>query len=250
MEAARVLAERGHQVSLFEKDSELGGQFKIAAQQKHKKGYLSFLEYQIKGLKTAGVKVFLDTEMTAEEVNKDKPDAVIVATGAGPKTLDVPGAGGKNVVQATDVITGKAGVGRKVLVIGGRLIAMEVALDLAEQGKNVALATRRLLGGSGEPPEMNLFRELRNRLFNAGVRIFENSPVVEIRDEGAYILFHNEHVFLLAETLITAIGSRPDNSIIQKLSGTGQRVYAIGDCVKPRDALLATREGSEIGRLI
>jgi 2,4-dienoyl-CoA reductase-like NADH-dependent reductase (Old Yellow Enzyme family)/thioredoxin reductase len=250
MEAARVLAERGHQVSLYEKDSELGGQFKTAAQQKHKKGYLSFLEYQIKGLKKAGVKVFLDTEMTAEEVNKDKPDAVIVATGAVSKTLDIPGAGGKNVVQATDVITGKARVGRKILVIGGRLIAMEVALDLAEQGKNVVLATRRLLGGTEEPPEMNLFRELRNRLFNAGVRIFENSPVVEIRDEGAYILFHNEHVFLLAETLITAIGFRPDNSIIQELSEMGQRVYAIGDCVKPRDALLATREGSEIGRLI
>ena len=248
MEAARTLAERGHKVSLYEKSSLLGGQFYIAAQQKHKKGYLSYLEYQIKGLKKAGVQTFLNIEMTLERVNKDDPDVIVVATGAHPLTPDLPGADKKNTVQAIDVITQKTTVGSKVLVVGGRLIAMEVALDLAEQGKKVMLATRHLLGGSGTPVETNLYRELRNRLFDIGVQIFENSPVVEIRDDGAYILFHNEHVFLYADTVIMAVGSEPDNALFQELSKSGYRLFAIGDCVEPRDALVAIREGAEVGR--
>jgi 2,4-dienoyl-CoA reductase-like NADH-dependent reductase (Old Yellow Enzyme family)/thioredoxin reductase len=250
MEASRVLAERGHKVSLYEKSSQLGGQFYIAAQQKYKKGYLSYMDYQIKGLKKAGVQTSLNTEITVERVIKDNPDVIIVATGAHPMIPDIPGADKKNAVQAIDVITGKAAVSNKVLVVGGRLIAMEVALDLAEQGKKVMLATRHLLGGSGTPVETSLYRELRNRLFDIGIQIFENSPVVEIRDDGAYILFHNEHVFLYADTVIMAVGFEPDNALFQELSRLGYRVYAIGDCIRPRDALLAIREGAEAGREI
>jgi 2,4-dienoyl-CoA reductase-like NADH-dependent reductase (Old Yellow Enzyme family)/thioredoxin reductase len=250
MEAARVLAERGHNVALYEKSSQLGGQFYIAAQQKYKRGYLSYLEYQFNGLKKASVQTFLNTEMTIEKVNQNNPDVIVMATGAYPITPDIPGSKKKNAVQAIDVITGKAAIGNKVLVVGGRLIAMEVALDLAEQGKKVILATRHLLGGSGTPVETNLFRELRNRIFNIGVQIFENSPVVEIRDDGAYILFHNEHVFLYADTVIMAVGFESNSSLFQELSRSGRHMLAIGDCVRPRDALIAIREGAEVGREI
>jgi 2,4-dienoyl-CoA reductase-like NADH-dependent reductase (Old Yellow Enzyme family)/thioredoxin reductase len=250
MEAARVLAERGHNVSLYEKSSQLGGQFYIAAQQKYKKGYLSYLEYQITGLKKAGVQTFLNTEMTVERVNTDNPDMIVVATGAHPVMPDIPGADKENAFQAIDVILGKKTPGNKVLVVGGRLIAMEVALDLAEQGKKVMLATRHLLGGKGTPVETNLFRALRDRLFGIGVQIFENSPVVEIREDGAYILFHNEHTYLHADTVIMAAGYESDNSLFQKLSQSGRQVLAIGDCIEPRDALMAIREGAEAGREI
>ena len=72
--------------------------------------------------------------------------------------------------------------------------------------------------------------------------------MVEIRDDGAYILFHNEHVFLYADTVIMAVGSEPDNALFQELSKSGYRLFAIGDCVEPRDALVAIREGAEVGR--
>ena len=98
--------------------------------------------------------------------------------------------------------------------------------------------------------ETNPYRGLRNRLFDIGVQVFENLPVVEIRDDGSYILFHNEHVFLYVDTVIIAVGSEPDNALFQELSSSGRRVFAIGDCVKPRDALLAIREGAEVGREI
>jgi pyruvate/2-oxoglutarate dehydrogenase complex dihydrolipoamide dehydrogenase (E3) component len=250
MEAARVLAERGHKVSLYEKESSLGGQFGIAAQQPLKKAYASLIEYQINGLNKSGVKIFLNTEISVSQVNKAKPDAVVVATGARPMVPDIPGVYGKNVVQINDFITGKAEAGDKVLIAGGRFIAMEVALQLMEQGKKVSLATRHLLGGNETTIERNLYRELRNRLFNGGVQIFENAPVVEVRDDGAYILFHKEQVFLYVDTVIMAVGVEPNNKLIRELSEAGHRVYAIGDCVKPRDALLATREGAEVGREI
>jgi 2-enoate reductase len=250
MEAARVMAERGHRVNLYEKEDKLGGQFSIAGQQHHKQAYSSLIEYEIRGMKKAGVKCFLNTEMTVERVNGDKPDVVVVATGAYPMGLDVAGASGKNVVQANDVIIGKAKAGDSVLVVGGRLIAMEVALELAESGKEVALATLHRLGENGAPLENNLYRELRNRLLSSRVQIFENSPVVEIRDDGACILFHNEHVFLSADTIILAVGSKPNNKLVQELTRAGHRVNSIGDCVKPRDALLAMREGAEVGREI
>ncbi len=250
MEASRVLAERGHRVSLYEKTDKLGGQFNVAARQPQKEIYSSFIDYQTKGLEKAGVKTFLKSDITIETVNQVKPDIVVLATGAHPKVLDVPGVRGKNVVQANDVITGQAKTGQKVLVAGGRLLAMEVALQLAEQGKRVSLATLHLLGEDGFPPQMDLFRELRNRLFNIGVQIFENSPVMEIREDGVFIAFHKSLTFLKVDTVVLAVGAEPENRLSGELKKAGYAVYAIGDCVQARDALMATSEGAEVGRQI
>ena len=106
------------------------------------------------------------------------------------------------------------------------------------------------MGEDGAPLEINLYRELRNRLFNSGVQIFENSPVVEIRQDGAYIFFHREMVFLRADTVVLAVGAEPNNKLAGELKKVGHRVYAIGDCVEAGDALQATREGAELGREI
>ncbi|MFH1243945.1 MAG: FAD-dependent oxidoreductase, partial [Pseudomonadota bacterium] len=200
MEAARVLAERGHRVSLYEREDKLGGQLNIAAMQPHKEDYGSFIEYHVRALENVGVRAVLNTEVTIEMVHTVKPDVVVVATGARPRILDSPGVTGKNVVQATDVIKGEVQVGERVLVVGGRLIGMEVALQLAEQGKRVTLATLHLLGENGVKLESNLYRELRNRLFDAGVQILENAPVIEMREDGAFIDFHKDLVFLRADT--------------------------------------------------
>ncbi len=250
MEVARVMAERGHQVSLYEKENSLGGQFKIAALQPHKEAYNSFIEYQFRGMKRAGVKVFLNTEMKVTALKQASADTVVVATGAYPKVPAIEGAKGKNVVQANDVITGKAQTGHRVLIVGGRLLAMEVALQLAEQGKSVALTTLHLLGENGAPPERQLYEEYRNRLFNIGVQIFENAPVMEIREGGAYIVFHKALCFLKADTVVLAVGSEPNNKLVKELKEAGYSVHSIGDCVEPRDALLAVREGAELGRKI
>ena len=250
MEAARVLAERGHQVSLYEKSDKLGGQWNIASQQKFKESYASVTERMTRGLDKAGVKVVLNKEVTAQFVREIRPDAVVVATGASPRTLDVPGADGKNVVQANDVITGKTKVGDSVIVVGGRVVGMEVADFLAEQGKEVSVVTLHRLGENGRPPVVTIYRTLRDRMINHGVRIYPDSPVVEIRDNGVYVVDSQHLVFLKADTVVLAVGAKPDNRLVEELKGVVPEMYAIGDCVEPRDALDATHEGAEIGRKI
>ncbi len=251
MEAARVLAQRGHQVSLYEKGDKLGGQWNIASQQKLKeKPFTSVTDRMKSGLAKAGVSIKLNKEVTAELVRQIRPDAVVVATGATPRTPDIPGAAGKNVVQANDVITGKPKVGKSVVVIGGRLVGMEVADLLGEQGKTVSLVTLHHLGENGRPLQKDIYRTMRDRMIDHGVRIYPDSPALEIRDNGVYVANNRELLFLKADTVVLAVGAKPENKLAEEIRGVVPEVYAIGDCVEPRDALWAIREGAEIGRQI
>ena len=246
MEVARVSTERGHDVNLYEKAGELGGQWSIACCMPAKAGFRNLLGHMVRGLDEAKVKVVLNKEVTAQAVKEEKPDVVVVATGAAVLSLDVPGAEGKNVVQAIDVITGKAKVGNRVVVIGGKHRGMEVADLLAEQGKKVSLTTRSRLGGR-EPMERNTFVTLRERLVEREVMVFPFSTVFEIRDNGVYIAMDNELLFLPADTVVMAVGARPENRLFNELQGTVPELYAIGDCARVRNAKEAVNEGCELG---
>ncbi|MDY6917892.1 MAG: FAD-dependent oxidoreductase [Chloroflexota bacterium] len=248
MEAARTLAERGHNVDLYEKSDRLGGQWYIACQQEQKKAdYSPLLKYLERGLEKAKVNVKFGTEVTPDLVKQVKPDAVVVATGAVPLTPEIEGVHGKNVVQAVDVILGKANVGQQVVVIGGRYLGMEIAYDLAEKGKRVTLTTRSLLG---RDMERNLYLELRNRLIDKGVQILQNSPLVEIGEDGIYVAFNGDLVFLEADTVVLATGMQSENSLAEALKNVVPEVHSIGDAVSPRDALDAIHEGAQVAREI
>jgi 2,4-dienoyl-CoA reductase (NADPH2) len=105
---------------LYEKNSGLGGQWNIATASPGKKEFAKFTNFLQRSLVDLKVPVKLDTEMTKEKILKMKPDAVVVATGAVPVGLDVPGIDRKNVVQSNDVLTGKVKVKGRAVVIGGR----------------------------------------------------------------------------------------------------------------------------------
>ncbi|KFD41224.1 hypothetical protein HY02_05430 [Peptococcaceae bacterium SCADC1_2_3] len=248
MEAARTLAERGHQVQLYEKNSYLGGQWFIACQQKQKKNdYPKLLSYLQESLAKTGVKVQLGIKVTPALIKEQRPDAVILATGAVPEKPDLSGAKESNVVQVNEVILGKAKVGARVVVIGGRYLGMEIADQLAGEGKRVSLVTRRALG---RETERNVYLTLRNRLIEKGVYIYQYCPVVEIREEGVFIVFNNDLVFLKADTVVLALGVRPEQELSAVLRGNVPEYYQIGDCKMPRDVMAAIREGAEVGRMI
>lgn len=250
MEAATVLAERGHQVSLYERSDRLGGQWNIASALPLKAGYQSLTQYLIRGLDRSGARVILNTAVTRELAERERPDVIIVATGASPKALDVPGAEERNVVQANDVIMGKVPVGERVVVVGGRMVGMEMADSLAEQGKKVYLVTMNKLGENGIPLERNVFRALRARLIEHGVHLFPDSPVHEIRENGVHIEYNRELIFLKADTVVLAVGAKAENKLTEELISAGFETHMIGDCVSARDAREAIREGAEIGREI
>jgi 2,4-dienoyl-CoA reductase (NADPH2) len=249
METAGVLAERGHKVSLYERSSELGGQWNIACSLPAKASFHTLTQYLIHKLDKLEVKVILNKEVTRHLVEEEKPDVVVVATGATMMTMDIPGADGMNVVQAVDVVAGKAKVGRSVVVIGGSHRGMEVADFLAEQGKKVSLVTRSRLGGR-EPIERNIFVTLRERLVERGVMIFPFSPAFEIRENGVYVVSDNELLFLPADTVVIAVGAKPEKTLLEELQGIVPELYAIGDCARVRNAKEAINEGSELGHKI
>jgi NADPH-dependent 2,4-dienoyl-CoA reductase/sulfur reductase-like enzyme len=249
MEAARVLAERGHQVTLYERSYKLGGQWNIAVQQDFKEGYVSVTERLSRGLHRAKVRVTLNKEVTPEVIKEMKPNVVVLATGAVRMTLDVPGAEGKNVVQANDVVIGKAKVGEEVVVIGGRILGMEVAHSLARRGKKVSLVTRHRVGGERKK-DFNIYRTLIHRLIDNGVFLYPDSPVVEIRENGVFINYNQQLVFLKADVVVMAVGARPENELAAELERSVREFYMIGDCVEPRNAMDAIREGAELGRKI
>jgi len=250
MEAARIAALRGHGVTLYESQDKLGGQCRIASSQPGKEIYADLLKHLENGLSQAGVHVRLNVTVTPSLINELAPDVVILAMGAAPYPLPVPGIHGPNVVQAVDVIQGKAPAGEHVVVIGGRLIGMEVALFLSEQGKRVSIITANRLGENGKKLEENIYRTLRDRLIARGVQFFPNSPVLEITQEGVFAEDNGNLLFLRADTVVLAVGSRSRKLEILDFLPRKPEIYLIGDCKNPRDGLEAIHEGAEIGRLI
>lgn len=247
LQAARVAAERGHSVTLFEAANELGGAWNIASAMPHKEIYRNLTRQLTSGLKAANVKVVLSKKVDVELVKAEKPDAVVVATGATPIVPDVVGANGSNVVQAVDVVLGKVKTGSKVVIIGGRLIGMETALYLAEKRKKVWIITLNRLGENGKKLDRRIYRTLRDLLTKHGVQIFTGTSAVEIRPDGVFSHDGGDILWLPADTVVLACGYQADTELLEKVRGLIPQIYSIGDCNKPRDGLAATREGMEIG---
>jgi 2,4-dienoyl-CoA reductase-like NADH-dependent reductase (Old Yellow Enzyme family)/thioredoxin reductase len=250
MQIALLLAQRGHEVSLYEKSKELGGQWKTACATPAKRGYASLAEHLERCLREQGVPVRINMEVTKEIVLEVKPDVVVVATGASPAELNVPGAAGRNVVQGHDVIAGRAPAEGRTVVVGGRFIGMEVAISLAEQGRQVSLVTQAGLGEDGIKLEPMTYRSLARRLVELGVPLYLNSRVIEITDKAVMMTLGEDVFSLPADTVILAVGMRPENRLAKELEGLVPALYTLGDCSKPKDAAaVAVRAGQLAGMI-
>jgi len=255
MEAARVAALRGHNVTLYEKNRKLGGQLIQAAVPPYKSDLSDFIAYQAHELKKNKVKTELGKELTASEVSKLKPDAVIVATGVKPVIPkdEIPGLDTlSNVVLAEDVLLGKVKVGDKVLVIGGNLVGCEVAEFLIDQGKEVTVTRRSQFMADDMNPDIRML--LVDRLRNKGVRLLPNTQYMLATDTGLRIhvrggitsmaeIAADAMKNVVADTVVIATGSTPNNDLAKSLEGKVKELYSVGDCVEPRKILEAVREG-------
>ncbi|MBM4463945.1 MAG: hypothetical protein FJ012_11590, partial [Chloroflexi bacterium] len=216
--------------------TQLGGQWNVACATPGKQGYATLTDYLKRSLDKHRVAVTLGTEITRDKVLEAKPDVVVVATGAVPLGLNVPGATGKHVVQGHDVIEGKIEVKGRVVVVGGRFIGMEVAIWLREQGRDVSLVTRAGLGQDGVKLEEFTFKTLADRLIGLHVPLYLNATVLEITDKSVIFRMVDEIFSLPADTVILAVGMRSVNNLAQELQSLVPEVYMVGDCVRPRDA--------------
>ncbi|MFQ5996168.1 MAG: FAD-dependent oxidoreductase [Dehalococcoidales bacterium] len=246
MEAARVAALRGHQVTLWEKESRLGGQLIQAAIAPHKDRIAALTKYLQTQMKKLNVEVELNKEATAAMIVDFKPEVVILATGVIPLTPEIPGMDKIHIVQAGDVLEGKVKVGDRVVVIGGEMVGCETAEFLVERGKKVTVTRRS--------PEMALGvgRSLRafflGRLLEKKITLLPGIRYNEVTSGGLVVTTkEGEKKTIEADTIVLAAGAISDKKLYEDIKGKVAEVYCIGDCVAPRKIREAITEGYRIG---
>jgi 2,4-dienoyl-CoA reductase-like NADH-dependent reductase (Old Yellow Enzyme family)/thioredoxin reductase len=252
MEAARVAALRGHEVTLYEKSPRLGGNLLIASAAPGKDKILWVRDYFLTQLKKLNVKIVLETEVTPALVEKIRPDAVIVATGSTSFVPEIPGVEQKKVVSAWDVLAGKTRIeGRKVVVIGGSMVGCETGEYLAEKRNHVTIIKIRPGAAAADMQAVHRMI-LLERLETFKVTILSNQEVKRIADNGVLIRDKgsNEERMIGADCVVLALGARPERTLTDSLEGKDLELYCIGDCEEPRVIKEAIYEGSMIGRKI
>lgn len=246
VEAARIAAMRGHTVDLYDMDSEVGGQMNLACKPPFKQHLGLMKPYLERQLKLHKVNVHLGQKVTKEDILKMNPDAVVCATGVNPITPDIEGA--KRAVTATDILKGKA-CGKTVAVIGGGSIGCETAEFLAKQGKKVSIIemTDTLAGNTGKTDQTILLGHLKGY----GVKLLTECRVTKITDiDVVYKTKDNCTGFVRAETVVFAVGGRPETSLYDSLKDEIKEIYNIGDSNGGGIIPNAVYEGYTVGNKI
>jgi 2,4-dienoyl-CoA reductase-like NADH-dependent reductase (Old Yellow Enzyme family)/thioredoxin reductase len=240
MQAAVLCSMRGHEVSLFEKDSALGGQWKVACSLPGKGPYASLTNSLKRAMVKYQVKVVLGFEMTREQILANKPDIAILATGAFQIRPVIPGISALNVIQANDVTEGKSEATGKTIIFGSSVLAMEVTILLAAAGKEVILVSAGGLGGRKGPDDMITFSGLMKLLIQYRVPLYLNSVILEASNKELAVRWGEQMLSLPCDTLVAAAGVQARDTLSNELKGIVPEVYLIGDCVVPGNAAQAT----------
>ncbi|NQT74743.1 MAG: FAD-dependent oxidoreductase [Chloroflexi bacterium] len=274
MEATRVAALRGHNVTLFEKADKLGGQLNLAAIPPGRGELANAVSYLVGAIQRAGVRVKLGKEVDIELITREKPDVVILAAGAIPIHPNIPGIEGENVVFAADVLEGKAEVGETVVIIGGGAVGIETALFVAKKGTTSAEAAVFLaVGGAmaaeaaiqltqkgkhvtilemldkiGQDMGITTLSSLRLHLRQHGAEVITEAKAERITESGIEYTKDSQSIFAAADTIIIAVGSQPECELAEKLQGLVSEIHQIGDCVSARTVREAIEEAAQIGR--
>ena len=260
-EAARVAAERGHQVTLVEAASQLGGQFRLAGLQPRRGQILDYLDWFEWQLDQLNVQVLLNTPYFAEDVLDFGAHAVILATGSLPSdagyqrgipTRDtLPGIELDQVWHAEDVMNRSARLGQSVLMMDdvGTWKGVGTALYLTEKDYKVSIVTPYAVVGR-ELTRTGADLTVREKLRQAGTEFYPESALDQWLGDRAVItdLLDGSSREVEFDSLVLATVNHPVNELEMELRETAPdlEIHAIGDCLSPRQAPAATYEGRKI----
>jgi 2,4-dienoyl-CoA reductase (NADPH2) len=273
MEFAITAAKRGHDVTLYEKEDDLGGQLNLAKSPPGKVEFQNFINSMKNRMIRWGAKTKLDTDVTPELVKEDNPDVLIVASGAKPITLNIPGKDMPHVFSAWDVLNEKVyDIGENVVIIGGNATGCETAHFISAMGipdsdtftflvyhsaeeedfvksllhdssRNITVLemTGRMAENVGRTGRWSLMKSLRLM----GVNLRTKTKLVEIKEDHVIIEDENGTSSIPADTVIMAVGAVSDDTLSQHFKDTNMTTITIGDAKTPRKIPDAVREGFE-----
>jgi 2,4-dienoyl-CoA reductase-like NADH-dependent reductase (Old Yellow Enzyme family)/thioredoxin reductase len=249
LEAARVLARRGHAVTVLERAGEPGGQLLLARLVPGRADLAGLAAYLAEAASRAGALIHLGVEATVEGIARWQPDAVVVATGARPGVPTVPGIEQSAAVDAFTVLGRAAGAARRALVLGGGMLGVGLAHVLAERGSEVIVVEpgAELAGELGVRPRWQHVADLRAR---PNVTVLLHATVEELYPDGALVRRAGEDLKL--RNLDLVVPTRPMLPVseladaLAALPG-GPAVFDIGDGVMPRTAFEAMQDAAALG---
>ena len=225
MEAARILALRGHEPIIYEKSGELGGVFIAAAAPEFKEKDKQLIDWMKRQLEKLDVEIQLNTEITPDSM----PDAdeYIIATGAEPNRIPIPGAA-EYAMDATEYLLGQKEAGDNVVIIGGGLTGCEIALDLMRKGKHPAIVEMKddLIAVKNMCLANTSY--LRDCFKTNEIPVYLNAGVKEIKENEVYVATKDDGIVTLpADSVIMSVGYHP-----VPLLPKGKNVHLLGDCNK------------------
>jgi len=270
MKAACTAAERGHDVTLVEKEGILGGQMLLNRLIPQRREMATAPSDLANNLNALDVEILLKKEADAAFVKNMAPDAVVVATGARPLSPVIPGIDAPHVVQAWDVLGGTVGVGTNVVIVGGNAVGLDTALYLADQGtlspeilhflmsnraESVETLTELLNKGHKSVTMVEMIKKVgvdiglttrwtvMAELKRLGVTVMTGTKATAVKPDGLEIERQDGPGFIPADTIVLAVGSSSENRLAGELEKLVPEIHVIGDAADPRKALDAIREG-------
>ena len=241
--AAYTAARRGHRVTLCEATDEIGGLLKGEAAIPFKYDMYRLAGTYAHLCEMEGVEIRLNTRVDRAYVEKEAPDALIVAAGSEPLIPPIPGLReAKNMIPAEDYYLRKDEIGDTVIVLGGGLVGCELAVCLARDGKKVHLVEMR----DQLCPDANVrYRPLlMNELQKCSVAVHTSCKCEQAGENGVVCSTPDSgRVEIPGDTILCGLGLKPNTAVVDELRGSAPKFFAIGNCVKPDTITYAVYQG-------
>ena len=248
--AAFTAKRRGHDVTLFEATDKLGGNMRLAAYPPGKGDITNMIRSYIHRCQKDGVKIVMNCEVTPELIKEEKPDSVIIATGSKTLILPIEGIDNPAIIHGSDLLDGKRAAGKKVLVVGGGMVGCETAAFLGEQEHDVTVIEFRDTVGADVIHEHRVY--LMKDFEDYGIKEITGAKVCKFYEDGVEYETADgvRHESRGYDSVILSMGFRNYNPLEEKIKDLVPETHVIGDAIRARRALDATKEAYEVASRI
>ena len=243
LKAAATAAERGFEVALWDKNIYMGGSMAAAGAPRFKKDVKSQVDYLIRQVNKRDIDVRLGKTATVEDVKKYNPDFVVVATGANPIVVPVPGCDKPHVTTSSPVLLKQREVGQKVVVVGGGEVGCELAVELFMEGKQVTVVEMLDDVMLTSDTFVANHQNLRHLVDTSEVKIMAGTKLLEVLDSGVIVDVSGVRQTIPCDSVVFAVGFRANQDLYKEIKAAGYEAVNIGDNINPGMIFEAIHQG-------